>query len=379
MPQSLSELETPCLIADRSLLEANAVRMRERASRFGFRLRPHLKTIKSAEIGRIAHGGNDGPITVSTLKEAEYFSANGFQDITYAVCITPNKFPHVKRLIDRGVELKVLLASESIANALADFAERERVLVGAMVEIDCGDNRTGLVPGAGELIAAARILEESGKLRFEGLLTHGGHSYAAKSVADIVAAAEDERTSLISAQKRLAENGIETPALSSGSTPTAMLGERFEGLDELRPGVYLAGDLFQAQLGTCKFEDLAVSVLATVIDHAPERNKLVIDAGGLALSKDRSTEHSPVDYGYGLVVRADGTRFLSDLIVDGVSQEHGEVTSTHRLPYGELPVGSQVRVHANHICMTAASYDRYYVVDGGGSVIVDEWDKTTGW
>ena len=108
---SLRDLETPCLIADRARIEVNAQRMLDRAEKFGVGLRPHLKTTKSAAIAKIAHGGRSGPITVSTLKEAEYFLANGFSDITYAVCITPNKFSHAADLIDRGADLKILIDS----------------------------------------------------------------------------------------------------------------------------------------------------------------------------------------------------------------------------------------------------------------------------
>ena len=248
-----------------------------------------------------------------------------------------------------------------------------------MIEIDCGDHRTGIAPEDDALIATAEALDGADAIEFAGLLTHGGHSYAAKSIDEIVAVAEEERSSLVSAKQRLSGVGIDTPILSSGSTPTAMLGENFEGLDELRPGVYLAGDLFQAQIGTCSLDDIAISVLASVIDHDAERNRLVIDAGGLALSKDRSTEYSPIDYGYGLLVRADGSRFGADLIVAGVSQEHGQVTSVDTLPYDELPIGSMVRVLPNHVCMTAASYDRYFVTQGTGAEINDEWEKVSGW
>ena len=126
-------------------------------------------------------------------------------------------------------------------------------------------------------------------------------------------------------------------------------------------------------------DDIAITVLASVIAHAPDRNQLVLDAGGLALSKDRSTQHAPVDYGFGLLVREDGVPFDTDLIVSGVSQEHGQVTSTAPLPYAELPVGSMVRVLPNHVCMTAASYDRYYVTSGTGGRVETEWDKVSGW
>lgn len=379
-PRALHTLETPCLIADRQRIARNAARMRERAEALGLTLRPHLKTLKAAAAARLAHGGATGPITVSTLREAEYFLARGFVDLTYAVCLVPNKFAHVAALVARGARLQVLVASETMAAALADAFTDAGQPLAVMLEIDCGDGRTGLAPDDAALVAAARTIEAAGGLRFAGLLTHGGHSYGARTRQEIVAAAEDERSALLEGRDRLREAGIRTPLLSSGSTPTAMLGENFDGLDELRPGVYLAGDLFQVQLGTCTLDDIAVSVLATVIDVDRARGQVVIDAGGLALSKDRSTAESPVDYGYGLVVRADGTRLPADPVVGGVSQEHGRVTcaGANGMPWSELTLGAMVRVLPNHACMTAASHGRYWVVEGGEQV-VDEWDKATGW
>ena len=162
-----------------------------------------------------------------------------------------------------------------------------------------------------------------------------------KTTAAIAAVAEEERVALHRAKERLADEGIEVSTLSSGSTPTAMLGKDYRGLSELRPGVYLAGDLFQAGLATCTIDDIAISVLASVIAHAPARNELVIDAGGLALSKDRSTEHSPADYGYGLVVRADGSRFESRPYcarsVAGARTDQRRNTATVRRVAGRQP------------------------------------------
>lgn len=375
----LADVETPALIADRARIERNAKRMRDRLERHGVALRPHLKTTKSAAIARIAHGGAIGPGTVSTLHEAEYFLDHGFDDLTYAVCITANKFAHVASLVERGAKLKVLLADSTTVGALAEYAASRGVPIAVMVEIDCGDHRTGLAPFDEDLVACARVVAEADRLELAGLLTHGGHSYACRSTGEILAVADEERQALLDARSRLVEQGIDVPILSAGSTPTAALGKRFDGLDEMRPGVYLAGDLFQLQLGTCGFDDIAVSVLATVIARDRAANRIVVDAGGLALSKDRSTADAPVDYGYGLIVRADGSRFDADPVVSSVSQEHGEVTSGAALPFDELAVGTPVRVLPNHVCMTAASYDRYYVTDGPDGAIVDEWHKASGW
>ena len=327
----------------------------------------------------LAHGGRHGPITVSTLKEAEYFARRGFSDLTYAVAIAPNKFARAAVLVDAGVDLKVLVSDGRTAQHLAEFAEGRTQPLKAMLEIDSGEHRTGFLPSDSELIVAGRLLDGTDELELVGLLTHGGHSYDGRTTEDFVRVAEEERLSLIDAARRLEESGVSKLRLSSGSTPTATFGADFTGLDELRPGVYLAGDLFQAQLGTVVMEDIAISVLACVIACDSARHVLMIDAGALALSKDRSTAASPIDYGYGLVVREDGSRFAEDPIVSGVHQEHGEVTVAGDFPFADYPVGSLVRVLPNHACMTAAGYDRYAVTEGSDTAIVDEWEKVCGW
>ena len=372
----LSDLQTPCLIADLGKLRANATRMLERVRAHGVGLRPHLKTTKSVDMALLAHDGVRGPITVSTLKEAEYFAAHGFSDITYAVAVTPNKLSRAADLLVSGVELKLLVSGLAAGQALVEFSSP--VPFPVMLEVDSGEHRTGFLPDDDALLKTAKLLAESNGARCVGLLTHGGHSYHGRSIGDFQRVAAEERAALLAAQRRLSEIGLEQLVLSSGSTPTATFGTDFSGIDEIRPGVYLAGDLFQAQLGTVALEDIAVSVLASVIAHDPGRNKLMIDAGGLALSKDRSTAQAPVDQGYGLVVREDGSRIPGDPIVGGVHQEHGEVTSTAPLPFDALPVGSAVRVLPNHVCMTAAAYDRYHIVHGDNR-IVDEWTKVAGW
>jgi D-serine deaminase-like pyridoxal phosphate-dependent protein len=141
----------------------------------------------------------------------------------------------------------------------------------------------------------------------------------------------------------------------------------------------MAGDLFQAAIGAHAREDIALSVLATVISHNRARNQIVVDAGGLALSKDRSTQALPgADAGYGLVLDAGGEASFGELFVAGVHQEHGEIRGEAPLPFDRLPIGARVRILPNHACMTAAMYDAYLVVDGGTDV-VGHWRRTNGW
>jgi D-serine deaminase-like pyridoxal phosphate-dependent protein len=191
--------------------------------------------------------------------------------------------------------------------------------------------------------------------------------------------AEQERTAAVKAAQILRESGMDCPEVSTGSTPTACFGETFEGVTEVRAGVYLFGDLFQSALGTCERSSLAVSVLATVISRNPVKHTLVVDAGGLALSKDRSRLVGGPDTGYGLVAALDGNLLTPDTAVFDVHQEHGEVRIDASPHLTELQVGSRMRIYPNHACMTAAMYDRYHVVRGSGIDVIDIWDKTQGW
>ncbi|MEE8504626.1 MAG: hypothetical protein V3S40_00220, partial [Kiloniellales bacterium] len=174
------------------------------------------------------------------------------------------------------------------------------------------------------------------------------------------------------------------PVVSVGSTPTAVHARSLDGVTEMRPGVYVFNDVFQAEIESCAMSDIAVTVLATVTGQQRARGEILIDAGGLALSKDRSTAVAPRDVGYGLVVDAAGGDSLPALQVARVSQEHGVVAAMGGgdLPFEALAPGARVRVLPNHACFTAAAYEFYYVVDGGpgaGDEVVAEWPRVNGW
>ena len=370
----LKTLQTPCLVLDRGRLLANAQRMSQRAHDLGVDLRPHLKTAKSIDVARIATRGHSGAITVATLNEAEYFASHGLTDILYAVCVTPNKLDRVARIAATGARVTLITDSVDVARAIASHPAAHSV----MIEIDCGEDRTGVAPDSPELMAIARVLDDAPRVDLRGVMTHGGQSYGCHDVASIVAVAEGERRSAADAAEQLRRAGISCEVVSVGSTPTAVHAEHLEGVTEMRPGVYLMGDLFQAGIGACAEGDLAVTVLATIISHRRAANRLVIDAGGLGLSKDRSTQGRAFDAGYGRVLDAVTGSPLGDLHVTSVHQEHGEVTSAQPMDWEALPVGSLVRVAPNHVCMTAAMYDTYAVVEGDDAVVA-LWPRTNGW
>lgn len=376
---TLDDLPTPVLLLDRQRLLRNIARMRARADALKVTLRPHLKTAKSAKVAELCHGGTRGPITVSTLAEAGYFAKAGFRDITYAVPIAPQKLTQVAAIMKDGVDLKVITDNLAVAEATAAKGRELGVTFRALIKIDCGLGRAGILPDAPELLPLAAALSQPGAA-LAGVLTHAGHSYGAKSIAEIERIAEEERAAVLLAATRLREAGHPCEIVSVGSTPTALFARHLDGITEMRPGNFVFFDLFQAGLGSCRMEDIAVSVLASVVSHHRQRNHVLIDAGGLALSKDTGANLHTPGTGYGRVCRPAEGMPLPDLSIHDVHQEHGLVGGPKAAPldFAAFPPGSRLRVLTNHICMTGAMYDRYYVTDGGDTVVA-EWDRVNGW
>jgi D-serine deaminase-like pyridoxal phosphate-dependent protein len=376
--RSLEQLETPALLLDEARMDRNIERMRSQLRPLGVSFRPHVKTSKCIDVARRMMETAQGPITVSTLLEAEHFAAHGVKDILYAVCIAPNKLDHVAALQDQGVRLTLILDCMETARLLAERMRRTGRAFEVMIEIDSDGHRSGVKPDAPELIDIGRFLTDGG-VSVRGVLTHAGASYDSASVPAIRAMAERERAAAVHAAQRLRAAGIPCPVVSVGSTPTALFAEHLEGVTEVRAGVFVFFDLVMAGLDVCRVDDIAVSVLATVIGHQREKGWTLLDAGWMAMSRDRGTARQPVDQGYGLVCDLDG-RPLNDFILIDANQEHGIMA--HRSGQadrgGHLPVGTQVRILPNHACSTAAQYPRYNVVDSQRAVTAT-WRRFSGW
>ncbi|HJW93175.1 MAG TPA: alanine racemase [Thermoanaerobaculia bacterium] len=360
----LTELSTPSFLVDIVRMRNNCVRMREKARAAGVIFRPHVKTHKTIDGARMQHGGGFGPITVSTLAEAEFFAAGGFKDITYAVPIAPEKLWRAAELASRIERLNILIDSETALRAV----EQRGHPFDVFLKIDCGYHRAGVSPDNPDTAALARAMLQSKVIRFQGVLTHAGHSYNARNIDDVRRIAAEESACLT--RFRALDEDFVPLIRSVGSTPTASVVESFSEVDEVRPGNYVFYDAFQAAIGSCSIDDVAVSVLATVVGSYPDRRSAIIDAGALAMSKDLGADHIDPDVSFGIVCDVD----LNPLPVrlTALSQEHGKLEGI-----AHLPVGTKVRIIPNHSCLTAAMFDRHHVIERGS--VVDEWKPVRGW
>jgi D-serine deaminase-like pyridoxal phosphate-dependent protein len=373
------DVATPAALIDEPRMARNIARMQSLMNARGVRLRPHVKTSKCVEVARRQQAAGARGITVSTLKEAEQFFAAGFTDILYAVCIPPAKLARAAALRRQGCDLTVLVDSLQAARALVagtPFGDRP---FDVMIEIDTDGHRSGLNPEAPELIEIGHALRDGGAA-LAGVMTHAGSSYDLDDPVALRDLAEQERRGAVRAAERLRAAGLPCPDVSIGSTPTALAAADLSGVTEVRAGVYVFFDLVMANVGVCALSDIALSVLTTVIGHQPEKGWVIVDAGWMAMSRDRGTQRQKVDYGYGLVCSLDGTP-IEGWAMTSANQEHGILAprrgALERDVVMRFPLGSRLRILPNHACATGAQYPDYLAL--GADRAAHTWSRFHGW
>ncbi len=374
----LQLLPTPCLVIDEERMRSNIKRMSNRLAGHGVPLRPHLKTCKNIEIARLMLVGQPGGAAVSTLAEADYFFGHGINDLLYAVGVAPGKLQGIAERLDRGMNLTLILdhtdTARAVAVAAGQFQQRFRVLL----ELDADGQRAGFQALAPELLEAAAILRDAG-CKVAGVLVHAGGSYNCQDTACIQAMAGRERDVAIQAANALVDAGHPATVVSVGSTPTATFAKNLDGVTEIRAGVHVFNDLVMVGLGVCTEDQIALSVLAEVIGHRPASGEVIVDAGWMALSRDRGSASQAKDRGYGLVRGIDGSD-LGEVIVTGTNQEHGLIrhADNGRLDPEQFPIGGRVRILPNHACATAGQHDGFWLL-GDPSTNTRWLERCQGW
>jgi D-serine deaminase-like pyridoxal phosphate-dependent protein len=346
--RDLHELATPAVVIDLDRLEANVQRMAELARGRGVALRPHAKTHKLAEVARLQLAAGACGLSVAKTSEAEVFAAHGFEDLFVAYPVVGAD--KARRLLALAERVRLTLGVDSVAGAQTlggVFAAAGRRLP-VRLKVDVGFHRVGVAPEAA--LAVAQELAALPGLELTGVFAHAGQGYHAASPAALAAIGRHESQALVAVAAALRAAGLPCDSVSPGSTPTARHALEVPGVTECRPGNYVYYDATQVSLGSCRLDDCAQSVLATVVS-VPAPDRAVLDAGSKTLSSDPLRPHAG---GHGWIL---GRRSR----VARLSEEHGVV----EVVAGEsFAVGERVRVLPNHSCVVSNLHDRVYAVRG---------------
>ncbi len=353
--RSVEDLPTPAVLVDLDVVEKNLARMAERARAAGVKLRPHAKTHKVPEIGRMQLALGAAGLSLAKVGEAEVFVHAGFDDIFLAYPTIGGD--RARRLLALSDRAKIRVGADSLegARSLSDVFAAARRRLAVVLKIDCGYHRVGVEPG--RALELARAIAELPGLELAGVFTHGGQAYStetAQGVAD-VGRLEGETVAAVASELRAA--GLPVAEVSVGSTPTAFSSMKVKGVTECRPGNYVYHDGSQVALGTCTPKDCAMTVAATVVS-VPDQDRAVVDAGSKTLSSDILR---PRPGGHGLVL---GTSSR----IDRLSEEHGVVAVA---PGDRFRVGQRVAILPNHACVVSNLHERVYGVRAGS--VECEW------
>ncbi|MFE4196216.1 D-TA family PLP-dependent enzyme [Paenarthrobacter sp. NPDC056912] len=352
-----AEVVTPAVLIDVDILDRNIEGMASSTLSRGLKLRPHVKTHKTLEIARKQLSAGAVGITVATIGEAEVFAADGVNDIFIAYPLWVEA-RHAERLRALAATCRLAVGVDSAegATAMGRQLGADAASIEVLIEVDSGHHRSGVLPE--EVVEVARAAASAG-LNVAGVFTFPGHSYKPGMPTG---AASNENEALGLAAQALTSAGFEVHTISGGSTPTALIsGETMAS--ELRPGVYVFGDAQQLELERCTWDDIALTVAATVVSRHEANGgnvrRVVVDAGSKILGSDRPDWAT----GYARLPEFPEAR------VTALSEHHATVVwpDSSELP----PLGTRLRVIPNHVCLAMNLVDEVTVVRGGS--VVDRW------
>ena len=376
--KNIQELFTPCLIVDESKLSKNIQRIKSLVSKSNVNFRPHLKTVKCKEITKMLIDEFGSSAMVSTIEEIEQLKDCGITDFLYSVAIVPNKLDRIAKSLSKNCNITVSVDHILMAKELVNFYKKTGVKITAVIELDFDGHRSGIRPDAEEkLYEIGKCLNDAGL--FRGVMSHAGESYGLSNNEDLLKCAKNEADQTLKAVSILEKASINCELVTIGSTPTVLSNYKNDKITELRAGVFVFFDLVQTGVGICKVEEIALSVLTSVISVNKEINGIIVDAGWMAMSRDRGTSSQKIDYGYGQVCYENG-ELIKDLLLTNVQQEHGIIQmrngSNAKLP--DIKTGDMLRILPNHACATAAAHNCYNVVNNKNEV-TNVWDRFNGW
>ncbi|MBF0500486.1 MAG: alanine racemase [Candidatus Riflebacteria bacterium] len=361
MQPYFTDLETPVLLIDNHILNANLERGQSMAKAHVHALRPHIKTHKCPALADRQRALGATGFTVATIDEAESFMDAGFNDLFLAYPIVGAvKIRRALALAERG---RMILAADhqDQLRELSDAARATDKTIEVRLEVDCGHHRCGQLPGS-DLVTLARALISLGGLRLGGVYTHAGHAYGAATAEEIVHIGGREGRAVVDATNLLRDIGLQSEAVSAGSTPTLPHCAAIPGVNELRPGNYVFNDAIQVALGVAGIQECALSVLTTVVSVFDDR--FIIDAGSKAVGLDKGAHGLEKTHNYGIFLDNGANWELARL-----SEEHGIVTIA---PGGRRPdVGERLRFVPNHACAAVNLHRHLFVVEAGK--IISEW------
>jgi D-serine deaminase-like pyridoxal phosphate-dependent protein len=349
----LESLDTPSMIADLDLMEANIKKLMDKLLPTGLNIRPHLKTTKSAILaGKLVKAGAKGGC-VAKVSEAEAIAAAGFDDLLITCEIVgPAKVKRLVELFRKYPKIRIVVDSEIGASAINEALASSGIAepITTLIDLDVGLHRTGVSPGEPAL-ALARHVGGLKHLKLIGVQGYEGHLQHLHDKEDRKNQCLESMQILTSTADSLRKAGFNIEVVTTGGTGTAEFCATVSGVTELQPGSFIFMDTdYRNAVGT--FYSNSLTILSTVVSKQGPR-AVTIDSGLKSLTTDSG------------LAECKDSRYVYGVLGD----EHGSLMWEDGTP--ALSVGDRVEIIPSHIDPTVNLHDFYYAYRGG--VIEEIW------
>ena len=353
----VEDIDTPALVVDIGVLEANLARQQAACDAAQLHFRPHMNAHKTPEIALMQLRAGAVGVTAAKLGEAEVMASAGVEDIFIANQIVgAPKIARLVALARRVPKLSVAVDNFVGAAQAHEALHAAGLQVDALIEVDTGAGRCGVLPE--NLVAFADQLTQCSALRLVGVMAYAGLAYQVRGAAAFEQAGAQEARFLAEQARALEREGYTMARISGGTTPTGPHYQPGCGLTEIRSGTYCFNDYNQVDLGSATVEQVAATILATVVSH-PAADRAIVDAGAKAMG----LQATMVSDGYGFVLGPKGGRLTR------VNDEHGYLDVGHMT--GDVQIGEKLRLIPPRICTALDLYDWMYLVQENR--VVDVW------
>ena len=347
------EIDTPALLIDLDIMEANIQKMADFFKTVNADLRPHTKTHKTPIIAHKQIEAGAIGVTCAKLGEAEAMIHSGIRDVLIANQIVGTQ--KITRLIDLAEHSELMVAVDDAYNVdqLSAAAEAKGITLRILIEVNTGMDRCGVEPGKPTLDLANRVMRSKG-LKFEGLMGYEGHTVANPSLVERKIATAKSVDLLIDTKRFLEEGGVPVKIMSGGGTGTYAITGAYSEMTEIQTGSYVFMDgTYRNVEGVGDQFGCSLTLLATVVSR-PEPTRVIVDAGMKMLTKE---------FGIPQPIGIEGLEMV------GLSEEHGKITAEASV---DLKPGDKIEILPTHCCTTVNLHDRYYGIREG--VVESVWE-----
>ncbi len=345
---SIETVDTPAVIVDLDKVEKNIERLFQKFRDTSVSVRPHLKTVKSPKFARMLVNAGAQGVCVAKLSEAEVMAIAGFTDILITTeIIGPTKIARLERLLQTNIDLKVVVDSAYGAQQMNDAAKASERNLKVLIEINVGQNRAGVEPGA-DVLKVAEAISQCSNLTLIGVQGYEGHLQLLTSQSERKSQSDTAMKVLKESVEQLRNGGYQIDVVSTGGTGTGELCAQNDVVTEVQPGSFVFMDASYTKAIDAGYEH-ALTVLTTVISK-PTEQRAVVDAGLKSISND---------YGNAVPVEPEHYTYRN------AGDEHGIIESTNGSV--TLEIGDRIELIPSHIDTTINLHD-FYVCHRNGVV-----------